>query len=163
MPPERSMKPLIGHTTRAIGAVSVEYTTFGTKRREGRRTMWDILFWIYLTNAVLLILHEIDSAYWKEWELLRLPGGISGFLLVHVPILPLVLYGLVLVSQRTFSGLVLSLILSLAGVFAFAIHSYFIRRGHEEFKMPISVAILVATLTVSLVQSTITIYLLVQG
>jgi hypothetical protein len=26
-----------------------------------------ILFWIYLINAILLINHEIDSAYWKEW------------------------------------------------------------------------------------------------
>jgi hypothetical protein len=73
--------------------------------------MWDIVFWVYLTNAVLLILHEIDSAYWKEWELFRLPGGITAFLLVHIPILLLVLYGLVLVSQRTFAGLGLSLIL----------------------------------------------------
>jgi hypothetical protein len=122
--------------------------------------MWDILFWVYLSNAVLLILHEIDSAYWKEWELFRLPGGVTGFLLVHIPILPLVLYGLVLVSQRTFAGLVLSVILGLAGVFAFSIHMYFIRQGRDEFKSPISVAILLATLAVSLVQAAITIYML---
>lgn len=125
--------------------------------------MWDILFWVYLINAVLLILHEIDSAYWKEWELFRLPGGVTGFLLAHIPILPLVLYGLVLVSRGTFAGLILSLILSLAGVFAFSIHSYFIRRGRDEFKSPISLAILLATLAVSLVQAAITVCLLVRG
>jgi hypothetical protein len=125
--------------------------------------MWDIVFWVYLTNAVLLILHEIDSAYWKEWELFRLPGGITAFLLVHIPILLLVLYGLVLVSQRTFAGLGLSLILGFAGVFAFSIHAYFIRRGRDEFKSPISVAILVATLAVSVLQAAITVWLLVQG
>jgi hypothetical protein len=125
--------------------------------------VWDILFWVYLINAVLLILHEIDSAYWKEWELFRLPGGVTGFLLAHIPILPLVLYGLVLVSRGTFAGLILSLILSLAGVFAFSIHSYFIRRGRDEFKSPISLAILVATLAVSLVQAAITVCLLVRG
>ena len=38
--------------------------------------MEDILFWVYLANAVLLIVHEIGSAYWKEWDLFRLPGGI---------------------------------------------------------------------------------------
>jgi hypothetical protein len=124
--------------------------------------MWDILLWVYLTNAVLLILHEIDSAYWKEWELFRLPGGVTAFLLVHIPILLLVLYGLVLVSQRTFAGLILSLILGFAGVFAFSIHIYFIRRGRDEFKSPVSVAILVATLVLSLVQIAITIYLLGQ-
>ena len=125
--------------------------------------MWDILLWVYLINAVLLILHEIDSAYWKEWELFRLPGGVTGFLLVHIPILALVLYGLVLVSQQTFAGLVLSLILGLAGVFAFSVHAYFIRRGRDEFKSPISVAILVATLVLSLVQIAITVCLLGQG
>jgi hypothetical protein len=111
---------------------------------------------------VLLILHEIDSAYWKEWELFRLPGGVTAFLLVHIPILLLVLYGLVLVSQRTFAGLILSLILGFAGVFAFSIHIYFIRRGRDEFKSPVSVAILVATLVLSLVQIAITVYLLGQ-
>ena len=122
--------------------------------------MWDILFWVYLINAVFLILHEIDSAYWKEWELFRLPGGVTAFLLVHIPILLLVLYGLVLVSQRTAAGLILSLILSFAGVFAFSIHGYFIRRGRDEFKSPISQAILVAALAVSLVQAAITVCLL---
>jgi hypothetical protein len=125
--------------------------------------VWKILFWVYLVNAVLLILHEIDSAYWREWELFHLPGGATGFLLVHFPVLFLVLYGLVLVFQRATAGLTLSLILSLAGVFAFSIHVYFIRRGRDEFKSPISLSILVATLVVSLVQVAITVYLLVQG
>jgi hypothetical protein len=125
--------------------------------------MWDILLWVYLINAVLLILHEIDSAYWKEWELFRLPGGVTGFLLVHIPILLLVLYGLVLVSQRTFAGLGFSLILGFAGLFAFSIHAYFIRRGRDEFKSPISLAILLATFVLSLVQIAISIYALGRG
>jgi hypothetical protein len=33
--------------------------------------MADLLFWLYLVNSVLLINHEIDSAYWKEWDLFR--------------------------------------------------------------------------------------------
>jgi len=32
------------------------------------------MFWLYMVNAVLLILHEIDSAYWKEWELFKMRG-----------------------------------------------------------------------------------------
>jgi len=45
-----------------------------------------VLFWLYLINAILLINHEIDSAFWKEWELFKLPGGIGGFLILHFPI-----------------------------------------------------------------------------
>lgn len=85
--------------------------------------MPDILFWLYMINSILLINHEIDSAYWKEWELFKIPGGITGFLLVHFPLLFFVLYGLVLVSSHSSSGLIFSLILCLGGIFAFAIHT----------------------------------------
>ncbi len=122
--------------------------------------MAEILFWLYLTNSVLLINHEIDSAYWKEWDLFKLPGDITGFLIVHFPLLFVVLYGLVLVSQRTFAGLIFSLVLSFGGLFAFAIHTYFIKKGRHEFKTSISLFILIATLIVSLAQAAITIYLL---
>jgi hypothetical protein len=120
--------------------------------------MGEILFWVYLLNAVLLINHEIDSAYWKEWDLFGLPGGITGFLLIHFPLLALILYGLVLVYQFTTAGLILSLALSLGGVFAFTIHSYFVKRGREEFSTPVSRIILIATLFVSLFQLVITLY-----
>ena len=123
--------------------------------------MGEILFWIYLINAVLLINHEIDSAYWKEWDLFGLPGGITGFLLIHFPLLFLVLYGLILVYQLTVAGLILSLALSLGGVFAFAIHTYFLRKGRHEFTTPISRFILIATLILSLIQLAITLYLLI--
>ena len=123
--------------------------------------MTEFLFWLYLSNSVLLINHEIDSAYWKEWELFKLPGGITGFLLLHIPLVFLILYGLILVFQNSFAGLIFSLVLSLAGIFAFAIHTFFIKKGRSEFKVPISLFILIATLVVSLTQAAITIYLLV--
>ena len=123
--------------------------------------MWEALFWLYLANSVLLINHEMDSAYWKEWELFRLPGGITGFLLVHFPLWFLALYGLVLVFRQTVAGLVLSLVVSLAGVFAFSIHTYFLRRGRDEFRTPISRFILAASLVVSLAQAAVTLSLFI--
>ena len=123
--------------------------------------MAEVLVWVYLINAMLLINHEIDSAYWKEWDLFGLPGGITGFLIVHFPLLFLILYGLVLVYQRATAGLILSLVLSLGGLFAFTIHTYFIKRGRDEFKAPISLFILIAALIVSLFQLVITLYLLI--
>ncbi len=123
--------------------------------------MTEILFWLYLSNSVLLINHEIDSAYWKEWELFKLPGGMTGFLLAHFPLLLFILYGLVLVSRSSLSGLIFSLILSLSGIFAFSIHTYFLKKGRNEFDKPISKFILMATLIVSIVQLAVTIYLMV--
>jgi hypothetical protein len=125
--------------------------------------MWNLLFWLYLANAVLLIDHEIDSAYWKEWDLFGLKGGVGGFLLLHLPLLGAILYGLVLVREQAVAGLVLSLLLSLGGLFAFSIHTYFLRRGRAEFKAPASQFLLVATLVVSLVQGVVTIVLFFQG
>jgi len=119
--------------------------------------MFEILFWLYIVNAVLLITHEIDSAYWKEWKLFKLPGGSTGFMLLHLPLVFLILWGLVLVFQH--SGLVFSLILSLCGIFAFTIHTIFIKKGRDEFKVPVSQFLLIATLCVSLAQAACTIYL----
>lgn len=124
--------------------------------------MFEILFWLYLVNAVLLINHEIDSAYWKEWELFKLPGGITGFLVIHFPLLFLVLYGLILVYKQSDVGLIFSLLLSFGGLFAFGIHMFFIKKGREEFRIPISLFILVGTLIVSIVQAVITILLLIK-
>lgn len=118
--------------------------------------MLEALFWIYLLNAVVLIVHEIDSAYWKEWELFRLPGGVNGFLLLHFPLLTLVLYGLVLVREGSRAGLIFSVALAGGGIFAFGIHSWFIRKGREEFTSAISRLILYLTLVLSLVQAALT-------
>lgn len=95
--------------------------------------MFEILFWLYMVNAVLLITHEVDSAYWKEWELFKLRGGSAGFILLHLPLVFLILWGLVLVFQHFSAGLVFSLILSLSGIFAFTIHTIFSQDGLKTY------------------------------
>ena len=122
--------------------------------------MQNFLVWVYILNSVLLIVHEIDSAYWQEWKLFRLPGGLTFFLCLHIPLAFIVLYGLLLVYQAALAGLIISLVLALAGIFAFAIHTFFIKRGHQEFKVPVSMAVLILTLVFSVVQLAATVYLL---
>lgn len=124
--------------------------------------MFSTIFWLYLVNSVLLINHEIDSAYWHEWKMFKLPGGISFFLLIHFPLIFLVLYGMVLVFQQSTAGMVFSLCISLSGVFAFGIHTYFLKKGREEFRLPVSFFILAALLPVSLVQLGFTIHSLMD-
>jgi hypothetical protein len=125
--------------------------------------MESILFWLYLVNMGLLILHEMDSTYWKEWQLFHLPGGLGGFLLIHFPLFCLGLYGLVPLSQGAQAGLTYSLVVSVIGMGAFIIHTWFLRRGHPEFNVPVSKIILWALLIVSLPQVVITITLLTKG
>jgi len=124
--------------------------------------MATVLFWIYLINAVLLITHEIDSAYWEEWKLFGIPGGITTFLLLHLPLLFFVLYGLILIYENTFAGLIFSFILAVSGIFAFSIHTYFMQRGRDEFKTTISRLILISTLIVSILQLVITLIFLLK-
>ena len=123
--------------------------------------MFDVLFWIYLVNAVLLINHEIESGYWQEWRLFKMNGDISGFLILHFPLLFILLFGLVQVYQETLVGLILSLVFAARGLFAFVIHMYFIRKGNREFTLRVSLFILFGTLILSLFQFGVTIYLLV--
>jgi len=123
--------------------------------------MYSILFWLFLINAVLLITHEIDSAYWKEWELFKLPGGVTGFLLLHLPLVGLLLYGFYVVSRHTTAGLVISLIVSAGGIFAFAIHRFYIKKGKPEFKTPVSLFLLAATLVISLIQAAVTLWIII--
>lgn len=120
----------------------------------------DLLFWIYLINAVILINHEIDSAYWQEWKLINPndKNGIKGFLIIHFPLLFIILLGLVLVYDHKFSGMIISLILSAGGLFAFFFHFYHLRKGKPEFNTMISKAMIVSTFVISLFQ----IYLTIQ-
>ncbi|WP_406656661.1 DUF6713 family protein [Methanolobus sp. ZRKC2] len=122
--------------------------------------MNETLFWIYLLNSIFLINHEIDSAYWEEWKLFRIPGGINTFLLIHFPVLFIVLYGLVLVYQQNYYGLLISLLVSVSGIFAFTAHTFFLLKGRDEFRSTISILILVSTLIISLVQLVYTLLLL---
>lgn len=112
--------------------------------------MADMVLWFYITVAVLLIVHEIDSAYWREWELFRLPGGPAGFLALHLPLLYLVLYGIVLIDRGRPSGRWFALALAASGVFAFSIHTWFLKRGHPQFDSRSSKSVLAATLITSL-------------
>ena len=131
------------------------------------RTIWEymmdtILFWNYLLNSILLINHEIESAYWQEWKLFKLPGEITGFLIIHFPILFLILYGLIGVYSHTITGLILSIIVSMGGIFAFIIHAYFLKKGKKGFNLVISRIILFLTLIISIFQMAVSIILLIK-
>ena len=96
---------------------------------------------LYIVNAILLLLHEIESAYEKEWEILNLPGKIIGFLLLHIPIIFLLFYGLIEIEKNSTIGLIVGIILGIGGIIPFIVHKIFYRRP-EQFNLPISNAII---------------------
>ncbi|MBA4387075.1 MAG: hypothetical protein C0404_03780 [Verrucomicrobia bacterium] len=124
----------------------------------------DILVWLYMTSAVLLILHEMDSAYWKEWNLFKRSNDpstdtrdLGGFLIFHIPLLFLALWGLLKLHEGTKAGLIVSLVFAATGLFAFVFHMVFLKKGRPEFRAPVSICILCATLLVSIAQLCLTI------
>ena len=90
-----------------------------------------------MVNATLLLMHEIESAYEKEWELLKLPGKITGFLLLHVPIILLLFYGLIEIVKDTATGLIFGIITGSCGVIPFIVHKIIVRED-DRFNLTIS-------------------------
>lgn len=96
-----------------------------------------MLEFFYITNAVLLILHEIESGYEKEWEILKLPGKITGFLLLHIPIIFILFYGLYGIISYPQARGVLAIIMGTAGFIPFIVHKIIVNKK-EHFNKPIS-------------------------
>lgn len=100
---------------------------------------------LYWLTAALLVVHEIDSAYWREWELFGLPGGVELFLALHVPLVLLVLWGYQQVIAGSRAGVRMAALVGALGVATGAVHGTFLARGAAEFRTPASLAVIVAT------------------
>ncbi len=105
---------------------------------------------LYILTVTLLLAHQIDSAYWREWRLFGIPGGIQVFVLRNVVLILPFLVGLARVVKGTRGGALFALVLSAVGVATFLIHVGFALYGHPEFATPVSWLILSAALLSSL-------------
>jgi hypothetical protein len=92
---------------------------------------------IFVLNATLLLLHEIESAFEKEWEILKLPGRITGFLLLHIPLILLLFYGAIEIDKQTQIGTILGLITGIGGVIPFLVHKL-LKKVEDRFDRVIS-------------------------
>ena len=108
---------------------------------------------LYLANTVLLFIHEEDSAYWREWELFGLPGGVQAFLAMDIVLIIVGLIGFRYVILRQRAGLWFALLQAACGILAFGVHVSFIWKGHPEFTLPMSQAVLILTFVVSIAQA----------
>jgi multidrug transporter EmrE-like cation transporter len=107
------------------------------------------LYWLFLANATVLITHQIDAAYWHEWDLFFIPGGNQVNLLLNLPIIAFVLYAHGRIVPNVHKGLAFYKLLAGLGFLTVAIHSFFLLRGSESFNQPMSLALLVATFVLS--------------
>jgi hypothetical protein len=105
---------------------------------------------LYVSTTALLVAHQIDSAFWQEWNLFGMSGGIQAFVLMNVALIVPFLYGLILLVRTPRVGARYGMVLSAVGVAAFVVHTWFFVHGHPEFRVPASIAVLAATLVTSL-------------
>ena len=133
--------------------------------------MSEALVWLYVVNATLLLVHEIDAGYWREWRLVPFlergrvaagddRSGHQEFLVLHVPLVALVLLGLTEVARGTSVGLGASAALAATGITAYCLHVWWERQGRREFSWPMSQAVLGAALLVSVAQLSLTVAML---
>jgi hypothetical protein len=120
---------------------------------KGSMSTKTILSWFYLANATILITHQIDAAYWHEWDLFGMPGGIQLNLLLNIPLVMLMLFGQQRLTQGYADGFVFSWLLVAGGIIAVSLHSYFLLQGDDAFRLPVSLGLLTATFLLSLAQA----------
>lgn len=107
-------------------------------------------------NTALVMTHQADAAYWKEWEMFGLPGGIQFFNIFNLFAFALLLWCFAAVVRRRPAGLRGSyLIAALSGV-VLPIHAAFALAGFEQFHLPVSIAIIVGTFVMSVWQIILT-------
>lgn len=105
-----------------------------------------------LLNIALLIGHQADAAYWHEWEMFAMPGGIQVFNVFNVVAFMLLLGCFSLLVQRRPGGFAGSLVIVIGSGIVLPIHAGFALFGYEQFQLPVSIALIVGCFLVSLAQ-----------
>lgn len=96
----------------------------------------------YLISVTLLITHQIDAAYWHEWTMFMLPGGIQLFLAFNMLAFPWLLLGYKHVVLNTALAHRYSYLCASLGILTFVIHSIFFALDYDQFSLPLSTAII---------------------
>lgn len=106
----------------------------------------------YFSTLCLLVLHQIDAAYWREWEMFQLPGGIQGYLAFNLLAIPVLLLGYSQVLLRTDKALLYASLCAALGALTFLIHAGFALAGFSQFHLPLSMALILLCLLSALWQ-----------
>lgn len=107
-------------------------------------------------NVALVFTHQVDAAYWREWEMFGLPGGIQFFNVFNLVVFFVVLVCLETVLGRRVSGFRNSLVIAALSGVVLPIHAVFALAGYQQFHLPFSIALILGTFIASLLQAALT-------
>ena len=105
-----------------------------------------------LLNITVLLVHQIDAAYWHEWEMFKIPGGNQVNLLLNLPIVALVLHACVRVASLAPDAPRWAALVAGLGGLTVIIHAGFMAAGHHAFVQPVSIGLLAAAAVLSTLQ-----------
>ena len=107
---------------------------------------------LYLANLALLATHQVDAAYWHEWDVFGVPGGLPVFLVFNLGAVALLAVGLVRIAEGARTSRAWSLLCAGVGLFTVALHALFLFLDREAFWAPASLAVLAGILATSIGQ-----------
>ncbi len=111
---------------------------------------------VVVLNLALLITHQVDAAYWHEWEMFSIPGGIQFFNIFNLVLFVLLGACFVAVVERRASGFLGSIVIATTSALVLPIHAGFALAGFTQFHLPVSIVVIMATFVASVVQVLIT-------
>jgi hypothetical protein len=111
---------------------------------------------VVILNLALVLTHQVDGAYWHEWEMFQLPGGIQLNNFINVLTFLALLYLFVPVVQRKASGVTCSLVIAAISALVLPTHVGFAIAGYQQFHLPFSIFIIVGTFLLSILQVVLT-------
>jgi hypothetical protein len=107
---------------------------------------------LYVANLALLTTHQADAAYWHEWDVFGVPGGLSFFLAFNIGAVLVLAAGLVRVAQGAGSARRSAVFCAGVGLFTVALHAVFLWLDRTAFWTPSSIGVLLGVLVLSIAQ-----------
>jgi hypothetical protein len=111
---------------------------------------------VVILNLALVLTHQVDAAYWHEWEMFHLPIGIQLTNFINVLTFVALLYLFIPIAQRKASGITCSLVIAAISALVLPIHAGFAIAGYQQFHLPFSIFIIVGTFLLSILQAVLT-------
>lgn len=107
---------------------------------------------LYVLQLALLSTHQVDAAYWHEWDVFGLPVGLPFFLAFNLFAMIALGLGLVVVVREGRYARVGAFGCAGTGLVTCVIHAVFLFRDPVAFWAPASLLVLGAILATSLAQ-----------
>jgi hypothetical protein len=107
---------------------------------------------LYVANLSLLATHQADAAYWREWDVFGVPGGLPFFLFFTVGAVALLGTGLARIAEGAPSARGFVILCAGVGLFTCALHAVFLGLDRTAFWTPASLGLLLAILLTSIAQ-----------